>query len=156
MSEESYTQLQPFIAIVPKPREEVKIVAIVPSIPEESIPVDVLVLDLNEADSTTLQKINGIGVVLSARIVKFRNGLGGFVSEDQLDEIYGIEEYALNNLRKETFILDEFIPNLLNINSMSIDQLGKHPYIRYSEAQQDWICYKTSRRRVGKKNSSLN
>jgi hypothetical protein len=50
----------------------------------------VKVSDLNTAKSEDLQKINGIGEVLANRIVNYRNKIGGFRSEIQLKDIYGL------------------------------------------------------------------
>ncbi|QCW99224.1 helix-hairpin-helix domain-containing protein [Aggregatimonas sangjinii] len=47
--------------------------------------------DLNLVTAEELKKINGIGEVLSARIVKFRDRLGGFLIDEQLYDVYGLE-----------------------------------------------------------------
>lgn len=49
------------------------------------------VADLNSATAEELKTISGIGDKLSARIVKFRNRLGGFLVDDQLFDVYGLE-----------------------------------------------------------------
>ncbi|MEM9858315.1 MAG: helix-hairpin-helix domain-containing protein, partial [Bacteroidota bacterium] len=45
--------------------------------------------DINEADTTQLKQLKGIGSVFSRRILKYRKLLGGFVTSDQLSEVYG-------------------------------------------------------------------
>jgi competence ComEA-like helix-hairpin-helix protein len=48
------------------------------------------VLDVNSVNAADLQRINGIGPVLSERIIEHRNALGGFTSTQQLLDIPGI------------------------------------------------------------------
>lgn len=88
-------------------------------------------LDINRADTTQLIKLRGIGTVLSARIIKFRNVLGGFYAVDQLREVYGISELALESLQKYTFVAPDFVPQQLNINEADFKTLVRHPYISY-------------------------
>jgi len=47
--------------------------------------------DINSTTAEDLQSINGIGQVLSARIIKFRNAIGGFTDKSQLNKVYGLE-----------------------------------------------------------------
>lgn len=47
-------------------------------------------IDLNKCDSSDLEALPGIGPVLSARIIKYRNLLGGYASVSQLKEVYGL------------------------------------------------------------------
>lgn len=47
--------------------------------------------DLNLVTAEELRKISGIGEILSARIVKFRDRLGGFLIDEQLYDVYGLE-----------------------------------------------------------------
>lgn len=54
--------------------------------------VDLQIIDLNQADSAALDLLPGIGPVLSARIVKFRERLGFFASIDMLELVYGFSE----------------------------------------------------------------
>ncbi len=91
--------------------------------------------DLNNSDTTMLQQINGIGKVLSIRIIRFRNALGGFVSLKQLNEVYGVEDYALDNLKKSVFIQNDYMPQQININMITVDGLAVHPYITYTQAR---------------------
>ena len=48
------------------------------------------VLDVNSVNAADLQQIDGIGPVLSERIIEHRNALGGFTSTQQLLDIPGI------------------------------------------------------------------
>ena len=94
------------------------------------------VFDLNKADTTRFKSIEGIGSKLSARIVKFRNRLGGFISTAQLDEVYGLSEEVLEIIKKRGIISDQFHPELININKADAGRISKHPYISYKMAAQ--------------------
>jgi len=47
--------------------------------------------DINLATADDLQSVNGLGPVLSRRIVKYRNAIGGFTEKAQLNKVYGLE-----------------------------------------------------------------
>lgn len=91
--------------------------------------------DLNTADTTRLKTIYGIGSRLAARIVKFRDGLGGFIHANQLYEVYGLDSLVVDRLRKAAFIGSDFTPEKININAADEEQLAGHPYIRYKYAR---------------------
>jgi competence protein ComEA len=57
------------------------------------------VLDLNAATSSQLETLPGVGEVLAARIVEFRQSHSGFRSVDQLREVTGIGERKYAELR---------------------------------------------------------
>ena len=85
-------------------------------------------ISLNTADTTQLKSLNGIGSVLSNRIVKFRDALGGFYSSQQLHDVYGISPEALANMIDKVEV-DANLIKKINVNTSSVQQLQKHPYI---------------------------
>ena len=91
--------------------------------------------DLNSADTSRLIKINGIGPRLSIRITAYRNRLGGFVSMDQLQEVYGLDSAVISRIKKQAFIQNEFKPRQININTANEKQLRMLPYIRFTLAK---------------------
>lgn len=90
--------------------------------------------DLNLAEADSLIKIRGIGEVLSKRIIKYRNSLGGFVSTDQLSEVYGLKPEVIKNVL-ERYYVEAPLLTKLNLNEDSIKVLAKHPYISYALAK---------------------
>jgi competence protein ComEA len=92
-------------------------------------------LDLNLADTTQLIGIYGIGSKLSLRIIKYRNQLGGFVSMDQLGEVYGLDTVVVNELNRKAYIAADYQPKKIIINSASEKELSTHPYIKYTLAK---------------------
>jgi DNA uptake protein ComE-like DNA-binding protein len=91
--------------------------------------------DINEADTAALKSVYGIGIKLAERIVKFRMGLGGFVSLNQLSEIYGLDSVVVNRLKKRSFLRDDFSPKKININTATEFEMSTHPYIRRTIAK---------------------
>ena len=87
---------------------------------------------INIADSIWFQSIYGIGPVLSARIVKYRELLGGFVSLDQLEEVYGLSPAVINELKGKVR-LDTINGSIrkLHINTDDYKILGRHPYLSF-------------------------
>lgn len=89
-------------------------------------------IELNSADTSELKKIPGIGTGYSNRIVKYRNLLGGYVSKEQLKEVWGVDEELYNKIIP--YIVIEPKSTLLKVNSANFKQLNKHPYINYKQA----------------------
>ena len=85
--------------------------------------------DLNNADTSQLKKIYGIGDKLSLRILKYRDALGGFVNMSQLTEVYGLDSLIIDRLFENSTIHHEFQPKKININTASEKQLSSHPYL---------------------------
>jgi DNA uptake protein ComE-like DNA-binding protein len=91
--------------------------------------------DLNTADTLLLKSVYGIGPRLAARIIKFRESLGGFVKSEQLYEVYGLDSLVVDRLQKVSFITPEFKPQRININHANEKELAAHPYIRFKLAR---------------------
>lgn len=89
-------------------------------------------LDINTSDSASLDALPGIGPVLSVRIIKFRNLLGGFASVDQLKEVYGLSEETFNLISGRVTADSSFIKKI-NINQADYKQLIRFPYFEKYE-----------------------
>ena len=90
--------------------------------------------DLNQADAQTLQSIRGIGPVLSERIVKFRDRLGGFHTTEQLHDVYGLDSLVIEKLVDQSYIEANNLVKI-NLNTDSLKHLYQHPYIDYNLAK---------------------
>ncbi len=94
----------------------------------------VVSVELNSADSLTLLVVKGIGPFYAKQILEYRKELGGFISYDQFNEIWGLEKLDISSLIEQTS-LDTLLISKININNTSIDVLRKHPYINYKQAK---------------------
>jgi competence protein ComEA len=92
------------------------------------------IIELNTADSNLLQNISGIGPVFSARIIKYRDLLGGYTSLKQLKEVYGINDTIYNKI-KNYLKLDTTHVKKISVNDVPFKQLLKHPYIDYYQTK---------------------
>jgi DNA uptake protein ComE-like DNA-binding protein len=91
-------------------------------------------VDINRADSVLLLPLPGIGPVFAGRIIKYRNLLGGFVSVEQLSEVYGMPSETVDLIRNKVFI-DCTAVQRIRIDSASFGELLRHPYLEYEEVR---------------------
>lgn len=94
-----------------------------------------VLIDLNLADTAQLKRVYGIGDKLSERIVKYREKMGGFISIDQLKEVYGLDSTVVDDVKKDFFISSAFQPKKIKINSAKQEELASHPYIKRALAR---------------------
>ena len=92
-----------------------------------------VVLDINTADSISLESLPAIGPVLSKRILKYRELLKGYASKKQYAEIYGISPEALTVLQKCTVV--KSIPVVCTIKSADYQKLNSHFYLSGKDAR---------------------
>ena len=88
------------------------------------------VVDLNEADTTELKKIPGIGSGIARMIVAYRNRLGGFYDTAQLKEVDYVNEDML-----KWFKLENASIHRINANKAGLDKLRSHPYMNFYKAK---------------------
>ncbi|MHA6281232.1 ComEA family DNA-binding protein [Salinimicrobium sp. CAU 1759] len=90
--------------------------------------------DLNTATAKELQQVNGIGEKLSARILNYRNSLGGFRGDLQLYDVYGLSpevvQRALLRFEVKTKDFDK-----LDLNEVTLMQLTELPFFNYEQAR---------------------
>lgn len=91
------------------------------------------VVNINEADTSVLIALPGIGSKLSARIISFREKLGGFYSVEQIGETYGLPDSTFQKV-KGRLRVDESGIRKINVNTATKDELKVHPYIRWQLA----------------------
>lgn len=88
-------------------------------------------LDLNKVTAQELTEIRGIGDVLSKRIIKYRTSLKGFLINEQLYDVYGLEPQIVVAVLQKYKIIT--IPKIakLDVNQASVEKLASLPYISY-------------------------
>ncbi|MEZ4721610.1 MAG: helix-hairpin-helix domain-containing protein [Flavobacteriales bacterium] len=95
---------------------------------------EIEVVELNTADSVALVQIPWIGPFYAKEIVKLRQRLGGYKSYDQLLDIYMMKDEAIESLMKYS-TLDTNLATGFNINTCSVEDLGRHPFLSWKEAR---------------------
>ncbi|HQV38974.1 MAG: helix-hairpin-helix domain-containing protein [Flavobacteriales bacterium] len=93
-------------------------------------------IELNGADSATLVTIRGIGPSFARGIIKYRDRLGGFVSLDQLSEVYILRDKpdAVERI-KPKLTLDPALVKYFPLNTCTAEDLGPHPYCGWKVAK---------------------
>ncbi len=107
-----------------------------PATPKLVLTTNEVLTDLNTATVESLQRISGIGPVLSKRIIAFRNSLGGFLVTEQLLDVYGLKPEVAKKAMKEFKVLS--IPEIKKIplNTATIEELAGLVYINYHLARK--------------------
>lgn len=135
MTDSMFQALTPYIYIA---REEVDSVA-VDSLRKDSLPRweeenKDTILNLRTADTVELKMIHGIGSYRARQIVRYREQLGGFVSVEQVLEAKGMENVDADSLLAH-FWIDSVKIEPMNVNSVGVQRLSRHPYLRFEQAQ---------------------
>lgn len=91
------------------------------------------VIEINQADTTALIALPGIGSKLAQRIVNFRDRLGGFHTVEQLAETYGLPDSVFQRIR-DRFQCNDALLRKININTAAVEELKQHPYLRWNIA----------------------
>lgn len=150
---EQWVRLEPYIRIAPRfryvereePRERreparaveppVAEVCSEDAVPRDTFPRRVKLrvgqtVDVNTADTTLLKMVPGIASKRAARIVAYRNALGGFVTKEQAMEATEMPDSVLRYMT-----LSPQPVRRVNVNRLSVSQLMKHPYISFYQAK---------------------
>src|SRR6476620_4362316 len=89
--------------------------------------------DINTADTTAFIALPGIGSKLAARIVLFRDKLGGFYDVRQIGEVYGLQDSVFKKI-SPMLRCDAGHIRKIDINNAEKETLKVHPYIRWQMA----------------------
>lgn len=92
--------------------------------------------DLNSVTAAELKEIRGIGDKLSARIIKFRDRLGGFLVDEQLYDVYGLEPDVVQRALKKFKVLHPLEVEKININNATADEISRLVYINRKVAEE--------------------
>lgn len=145
LSEDTYLRLAPYVTIAPPAAEAATSAPETKQITEEQRPRPaperrIVAFDLNAADTTQLKQLRGIGSVLSARILRYRDALGGFHNTSQYAEIYGLDSTAQAELKR--YALLQTPVNKIALNTATVEQLRKHPYLRDKRLSELIVRYR--------------
>ncbi len=134
LHENEVNRLLPYVRIEPKPNDGFN------KYPdtEKSKTYDkpkyiIATVEVNSADTSAFIALPGIGSKLAARIIAFRDKLGGFYKIEQVAETYGLPDSTFQKIKTKLVITSSNVKKL-NINTASVDELKTHPYLRYNIA----------------------
>ena len=96
----------------------------------------IVIIDINQATKEDLVKIYGIGESISVRILKQKELLGGFVSMDQIKEVWGLSPEVIENLNAHFKVLALPRFKKIEINNASLKELSQFHYFRYALAKE--------------------
>ena len=92
-----------------------------------------LSVDINSADTSAFISLPGIGSKLAARIVTFRDKLGGFYSIEQVGETFGLPDSTFQKIKANLALKNNAVKKI-NINTATTDELKSHPYLKWNIA----------------------
>ncbi len=90
-------------------------------------------LEINSAEVAEWQGLWGIGPVLAARIVRFRDAMGGFNSVAQVAETFGLPDSTFERIRPRLTRRSPW--RKWALNRSSADSLARHPYLGRHQAR---------------------
>ncbi len=131
LSDQQYQQLAPFIILqkpsLPAPKSPSSYTTPSTKIISKNIQIDINIASIEE-----WQQLRGIGPYYAKKIVDFREKLGGFYSIDQVGTTYGLPDSVFQKIH--TQLVATPLKNSLVLNTISIEELTAHPYIKKHQA----------------------
>ena len=96
----------------------------------------IVLIDINQATKEDLIKIYGIGEAISVRILKQKEVLAGFVSMEQMKDVWGLSPEVIENLNSHFKV--SVLPNFkkIDINNASLKELSQFYYFKYPLAKE--------------------
>jgi len=95
-----------------------------------------VIIQVNQGLEEDFKKIPGMNKYLAERIVRYRNALGGFISEAQLLEVKGMRSTLLDSLLP--YLNYDFgVLQMINVNTADAATIKRHPYCN------DWKIART-------------
>ena len=91
--------------------------------------------DLNWSDTSELKVVRGLGSYFARKIVEHREALGGYYSLGQLQEIYLMTPGKIDTVAPY-LTMDPAGLRKININKVSTQELSRHPYLTFKEANE--------------------
>nr|WP_288835504.1 helix-hairpin-helix domain-containing protein [uncultured Flavobacterium sp.] len=96
----------------------------------------IILKDINQATQEDLIKVYGIGDAISMRILKFKESLGGFVSMEQMKDVWGLSPEVIEHLNASFKVGTTSNIKKIDINNASVKELAQFPYFKYSLARE--------------------
>jgi DNA uptake protein ComE-like DNA-binding protein len=123
---EDYQRLEPFVQLPNKPTST-------PVAEKSTSPPKPL--EINNATLEEWIKLPSVSPQLAAKIMKYKQNLGGFININQVSEIYGLPDSVYMKISSYLRIENGSVRQI-NLNTASLDELKKHPYLAPWQAQE--------------------
>lgn len=91
-------------------------------------------IDLNIATAAQLKTVNGIGDKLSERIINYRVKIGGFISNVELSQVYGLSSEVIQRINNSFVVKTPKTINKIEINTATVEELVTIPNVDYEIA----------------------
>lgn len=137
VSDYLYGKLEPYIKIEPKIKSKAIVTVTAQTVIDQATKAaarPAIKVELNSADSLALLTIPGIGPVFAKRIIKYRSILGGYVSVDQLKEVYGFTAETFDKTHSYFSVNADNIKKI-NLNTDDFKTINRHPYLGYERTK---------------------
>lgn len=125
ISTKMFKRLQPYIEIEGAQKY-------IQKVNDKAFKKELLIIEINTADTVKLDQIKGIGATFARRIANYRERLGGFYKKEQLMEVYGLDSLKFEEIKAQIQV-DVSEIKKININTADFDTFKKHPYLKYKQ-----------------------
>ena len=88
---------------------------------------DIVKLDLNRCDTSDIVVVPLFGSKRAARLVEYRDKLGGFYSLAQVREVYVLQDMDISHMEKYFYVNSGDVRKI-NINTATYKEMVSHPY----------------------------
>lgn len=96
----------------------------------------VVLIDINLATQEDLIRIYGIGEIISLRILNLKSSLGGFMSMEQMNDVWGLSSEVIGSLNSHFKVYDLPIVQKIDINNASLKEISQFYYFKYELARE--------------------
>jgi DNA uptake protein ComE-like DNA-binding protein len=93
-------------------------------------------IDINAATKEELMAVYGIGDKLSDRILEMRQKLGGYVSMEQISDVWGLSPEVVVKVKERFYVSVKPEVPRIKVNQASLNELAAFPYFRYALARK--------------------
>jgi DNA uptake protein ComE-like DNA-binding protein len=96
----------------------------------------IVVKDINRATAEDFINVYGVGQILSDRIIKLRETVGGVVSMEQMNDVWGLSPEVVEKLKASFKVVKAPDVRKIDINNASIKELGQFFYFKNGIARE--------------------
>lgn len=91
-------------------------------------------IDINLADAEAWMTLPGIGEKRAQQLVRYRDQLGGFLSVEQVGQMYNLPDSIFQAIRP-LLLLNSHNIRRIDLNAVSVEELDAHPYFSRKQAE---------------------